>query len=341
MVGVVKELGSAEEPCYAARLAWPFMRVLKDDSRLPPGTASWLEKADGDQRVPIRVVHQLLEAAEKLTRDSTLGLKAARHTGQADGGALHYAMSTAENMGARISVLSRYARLVNDTLQVTVTEAGERAIVRVNNPIVLPKLALDYQLCSMLWKLLDAWPESMATDLDVWFPYPEPTELDEYRLTLQSARLHFNAEFSGFGVAKSLLAAPQRTADSSLHRIVSRHAEHELAALPRTKSLGERVRELLITDLPSGNANAVRIAKKLEMSRRTLNRRLEQEQTSFRELLDDVRKQLALRYLSTRDMSIPDIALLTGFSEAAAFHRAFRRWTDQTPSEYRRAHRGR
>lgn len=337
----MKELGSPDEPCYAARLAWPFMRVLKDERRLPPGTASWLENADGDQRVPIRVVHQLLEAAEKLTRDPTLGLKAARETAQADGSALYYAMSTAETMGARLSVLSRYARLVNDTLQVTVSEEGERAIVRVANPIVLPKLALDFQLCSMIWRLLVAWPESMATDLDVFFPYPAPSELLEYQQTLPNARLHFGTGFSGFGVAKSLLAAPQRTADRALHQIVSRHAEHELAALPRTKSLGERVRELLITELPSGNASAIRIAKKLDMSRRTLNRRLEQEHTSFRGLLDDVRKQLALRYLSTRDLSIPDIALLTGFSEAAAFHRAFRRWTDQTPSEYRRAHRGR
>ena len=55
------------------------MRVLKHERRLPPGTASWLEQADGDQRVPIRVVHQLLEAAEKFTGQiPTLGLKAAR-----------------------------------------------------------------------------------------------------------------------------------------------------------------------------------------------------------------------------------------------------------------------
>jgi AraC-like DNA-binding protein len=317
------------------------MRVLKDERRLPPGAADWLEKADGDQRVPIRVVHQLLEAAEKLTRDPTLGIKASRETAASDGSALYYAMSTAETMGERITVLARYARLVNDTLQITVTEEGPRAIVRVDNPIVLPKLALDFQLCAMLVRLFMAWPESMPRDLDVWFPYPEPAQLDEYRTTLPEARLHFGAAFSGFGVAKELLTARQRTADSSLHRIIARHAEHELAALPRTKSLGERVREHLINDLASGNGSAVRIAKKLDMSRRTLNRRLEQEQTSFRVLLDEVRKQLALRYLSTRDMSIPDIALLTGFSEAAAFHRAFRRWTNQTPTEYRRAHRGR
>ncbi len=337
----MRELGSTDEPCYAARLAWPFMRVLKDERLLPPGALSWLENADGDQRVPIRVVHQLLGAAEKLTRDPYLGLRAARETTEADGSALYYAMSTAETMGDRIAVLARYARLVNDTLQITLVEEGARAVVRVENPIVLPRLALDFQIGSMLVRLSMAWPESMPRDLDVWFPYPEPAQLDEYRATLPNARLHFGAAFSGFGVARELLAARQRTADPSLHRIIARHAENELAALPRTKSLAERVREHLINDLASGNGSAVRIARKLEMSRRTLNRKLEQEQTSFRVLLDDVRKQLALRYLSTRDMSIPDIALLTGFSEAAAFHRAFRRWTNQTPTEYRRAHRGR
>jgi AraC-like DNA-binding protein len=72
------------------------------------------------------------------------------------------------------------------------------------------------------------------------------------------------------------------------------------------------------------------------MSESTLARHLEDEGTTFKALLDDLRRRLALRYVGLSQLPIAEIALLLGFSQAAAFHRAFRRWTDQTPLEYRR-----
>ena len=77
------------------------------------------------------------------------------------------------------------------------------------------------------------------------------------------------------------------------------------------------------------------------MSPRTLGRRLEHEGTTFKELLDDLRRRLALRYVGgARSRALTEIAFLLGFSQSAAFHRAFKRWTGQTPLEYRRERRG-
>ena len=77
------------------------------------------------------------------------------------------------------------------------------------------------------------------------------------------------------------------------------------------------------------------------MSLRTLARRLETEGTTFRELVDDVRRQLALEHVARRTASFSEITDQLGFSHVAAFHRAFRRWTGQTPLEYRRRAGGR
>jgi AraC-like DNA-binding protein len=74
------------------------------------------------------------------------------------------------------------------------------------------------------------------------------------------------------------------------------------------------------------------------MSTSTLGRRLEREETTFRDLLDDLRKQLATQYLTNPDLELAEVALLLGFSQSTAFHRAFRRWTGQTPAEFRRKH---
>jgi AraC-like DNA-binding protein len=82
------------------------------------------------------------------------------------------------------------------------------------------------------------------------------------------------------------------------------------------------------------------IARQLHISPRTLGRKLEHEGTNFKELLDDLRRRLALSYVGGHDLGLAEIAFLLGFSQSAAFHRAFKRWTGVTPLEYRRARRG-
>ena len=81
------------------------------------------------------------------------------------------------------------------------------------------------------------------------------------------------------------------------------------------------------------------IATTLHMSRRTMTRRLEEEGTTYKDLLDGVRKQLAVGYLTETSMGVGEVAFLLGFSQGPAFHRAFKRWTGETPMEYRAARR--
>jgi AraC-like DNA-binding protein len=108
-----------------------------------------------------------------------------------------------------------------------------------------------------------------------------------------------------------------------------------LAELPRAHSLTERVRELLAAQLPHGPSLG-QIARQVSMSERTLARHLEDEGTTYKALLEDLRRRLALRYVRRSELPFAEIAGLLGFSQAAAFHRAFRRWTGKTPLEYRR-----
>ena len=76
------------------------------------------------------------------------------------------------------------------------------------------------------------------------------------------------------------------------------------------------------------------------MSVRTLNRLLAAEGTSYRQLLDALRSELAARHLAGDDVSIAEVGFLLGFSELSSFHRAFKRWTGRTPAEFREEHRG-
>ena len=338
---------SPDEPeellCYSARLIEVFARALRAEGKLPLQVTSLIEGIDPDQRVPIASVHQFLAAFDAVVPDPDLGLRASRQMTLGDGGALDYAMSSAATLRDCLNVAARYMRLVNDAASVSVevaaVEGQELALVRVRNQVELPRTALDFQLCALLWNHGQLWPEGMSDTLLVSFPYPAPNDLSEYRLTLGGARLRFSASELGFSFPAHYLDAPLRSTDAKLHGVMRSHVEWILSSLPKVRSLTDRLRALLIEELTRGEPSAARVARRLFMSKRTLGRRLEDEGTTFSLQLDALRKELALRYLQTGDLSIAEVALLTGFSSSGAFHRAFRRWTGDTPRSFRIASR--
>jgi AraC-like DNA-binding protein len=132
---------------------------------------------------------------------------------------------------------------------------------------------------------------------------------------------------------------PLRGADPALSAIVHRRLEKALAERdrPEAVSLTARVRRLLVEGLGQTTLTPDAVAQRLEISTRTLSRRLAEENTSFRRILDEARCQFATALLHDRSLSVGDIAFFLQYSEPAAFHRSFKRWTGQTPRGFRRA----
>jgi len=96
------------------------------------------------------------------------------------------------------------------------------------------------------------------------------------------------------------------------------------------------VRLIIKNEFKGGEASLEKVAGQLGLSGRTLQRKLQERGTTHQELLDQMRKELAVRYLREPEMAICEVAYLLGFSESSALHRAFKRWTGKTPSEFRR-----
>ena len=119
--------------------------------------------------------------------------------------------------------------------------------------------------------------------------------------------------------------------------ILSEHAEKLLKNLQDSKTTRGRVESLLMPLLHTGDVSMDKIAETMAMSRQTLFRKLKDEGTTFEKVLDDLRHKLALHYLNGKKVSINETAYLVGFSEAAAFSRAFKRWTGKSPSEMRKS----
>lgn len=330
----------SDNPCYSARLLKPFMAVLEAEGRLPKAVRSWLESIDPDERVHVSAVHSMLEAAMRLSGDKLLGVKASKLSSIGDAGLLDFVMSSAPNLRAALEVAERYMRLLNDTLDFALEVDGERALVRLENKVALPPIAEDYQTCGLIASQASAWPEGILDDMDVWFRHEPPEDVAPYAAALGPARLHFHAPFSGFGFSSELLDAPLRSQNPKLHAVLRRYADLSLASLPKPESVTERVKTLISSQLASGNFSLESTARTLHMSPRTLGRRLADEGTTFKSIVDETRKSIALHYVAARDVGLSEVALLAGFTETPSFYRAFRRWTGTTPSQYRRKHRG-
>jgi AraC-like DNA-binding protein len=317
----------------------PFLEVLRGYPAISQETLAQWQEIDPDDRIPVTAVHRMLEATAELTGDPDLGLKAARRVSLGDAGALDYLLSTSPTVSDAVEVAGRYMRLVNDTLTVRLERGDDEAWVRLDNTVMLPRAAADFQAGGIFWNHARRWLGDAIGQVNVSFVHAAPTDRTEYERTFAPATVRFSAPFAGFLLKKSHLAVRLENADPKLHGVIAKHAQQVMSDLPRAESVTERARAIAAKELAHGNPTAVHVATELGMSMRTLGRKLAEEGTTFKEVLDDLRRRLALQYVAGRDLSLADVALLLGFSETPVFHRAFRRWTGQTPLEYWRNHR--
>jgi AraC-like DNA-binding protein len=126
----------------------------------------------------------------------------------------------------------------------------------------------------------------------------------------------------------------------STWRLLTHLCEQELAQLTRTRSLRERITQLLGPLLNGGREpDLEEVAARLKLPTWTLRRKLADEGTQFRAILNDTRRDLAMTYIRDTELAFGEIAYLLGFASAEAFQRAFKRWTGQTPGAFRRSQR--
>jgi len=330
---------SAAQPSYAACMLKPYARLLRRYAQIQPQLIDPFEAMDPDERVPIGPMLELLRGAVHLTGDEDLGLKAAREIVPGDYGAIEFVANSAGSMRQAIALLGRYLPLVNDALEFSLHVEDDRAFVKIDSRVRLPRAAADFQVAAFYVTTLQRG-HTMDPNFEVRFTHSMPADLDEYQRTFAPGQLCFDAPWSGFVFSANVLDQPFTSADPNLHHVMRKYADMLLGQLPKSESLSDRVRALIAERLASGSPSVTRVARSLGMSRRTLARKLGQERTSFSDLLEDTRRQLALRYVSSYDLALTEIAFLLGFSQSGPFHRAFKRWTGRTPREYRRSLRG-
>jgi AraC-like DNA-binding protein len=169
--------------------------------------------------------------------------------------------------------------------------------------------------------------------LAVELPYPAPVDLAPYRTAFRCP-VSFDASAASLLFASADLTASLPTANPVLAELHERFAGEYLRHFDHAQT-SYRAREVIVRRLPDGEPRRDQVASELCMSERTLQRRLEEEATSFLQLLDDTRRELAEQYLGRLHLSLAQAAYLLGFADQSSFFRACRRWFDLSPGEYR------
>lgn len=165
------------------------------------------------------------------------------------------------------------------------------------------------------------------------FTHAEPSYRAEYD-RIFGVPLFFNSHMNALLMDEAMLKMKLPRTNPYLSEILSARAEELIKSLQSSKTTRGRVENLLIPILHTGEASIDTVAGKLGLSRQTLFRKLKAEGVSFEKVLDELRHELALHYLNGKKASVNETAYLVGFSEPAAFSRAFKRWTGSSPRMY-------
>jgi AraC-like DNA-binding protein len=322
-------------------LVWPLAAELRalgfDADALCAGVGLTVDRlADPDTRIPFEDLIALGEAAMQITGDPAFGLHLAEHYRPSVFGVLDYLARSSLTMGDAIRNLCRYNRLLQDVSEASLTLEGARAVIseRTLGGAQLPPPMIENSLANLVvvGRELTEYP---LEPVEVSFTHQEPAYSAEHARIFRST-VRFGADRNAIVLRLADLDLPIPQADPGLRVILQRHAEQLLERVPRAARFSDRVRELAAAELKDGTPTAQSIARKLEMSERTLRRRLEKDGTSYEALLDGFRRELAELYLAEPTLSIPDVAIMLGYSEESPFRRAFRRWHGISPAGYRK-----
>jgi AraC-like DNA-binding protein len=300
--------------------------------------AAALSNAEG--RIPHELAVAIWQSAVRHGRDDAFGIHAAEKIEPGAFDVLDYAMRTSANLGEALERFVRYHRVLHDAAVVRLSLAGRDAVLSHELPDgtpMLPRQVAEFVVAA--WVVV----ARQATGIDfapreVRFRHARPAELDEHRRFFR-APIRFETPANAIVLSRDLLAAPLLRSDPGLCAILDRQVRQALERLPRSTGLSERVRLIVAEKLTAGEPRVTEIARAVGMSARTLQRQLERDGTMLRELVDTLRRELAVAHLRDTRIPIAEVAFLLGFSEASAFHRAFKRWSGQTPTQFRRSSR--
>ena len=296
------------------------------------------DPGDPQARIPASNQGRFLQYAADALNDPSFGLHLAEASNPRESGLLYYISSAAKDLWGTLALFLAYSKLVNESLRLEMSRLPDVAIVEFRFEGVSPQSVRHNTefWVAMIIKGARQISGRHIRPRRVAFPHTSGGNVTDFRQFF-GCPVEFGAPMGQIEFSSEALSLPVLTEDPHLLQILKPVCDE--AAKARGTAAGS-VRASVETEvqrrLPRGGAQLETIAKALAMSKRTLSRRLSAEGTNLSEIVDDVRRSLALEYVSEPRIPLGQAAWLLGYEETTSFTHAFRRWTGKSPSAARR-----
>ena len=321
---------------YAPLLVTMLERYGVSKEQLLAGAAEPPNLRDPSARLPLQDFVDIVRRAIKLSGAPWLGWDFGATLTLSSHGFLGYAAMSSETLRDAVELAVKFFRTRTTVVDLQLKVEGDTAILQLDElvalqdiqPFVVESLFSSFHFMGL--KLLGEVP----MDGELRFAFPEPDYYERMKPLIPVPVL-FDCAYNQMRFPAARLDQRLRFADPRLAKMAEAQCEQEMANIKSPPKLLNQVRRIILAQ--SGRFPSVdEAASDLHMSSRTLKRKLQQLGTSYQTILDDLRKGLAVEYLTQTEITVDDIAVQLGYSDASNFARAFRRWTGRSPSDYRR-----
>jgi AraC-like DNA-binding protein len=289
---------------------------------------------DPDARIPCTVwVPMLCRALEERPMKNA-GMRLAAVTPIGAFPLIDYLIVTSRNVGEGLERLARYLRL-GEAPSIPCLQEGDdpiRVLFEGRDTPMSAEFSVTLNVLHFREETEDRFRAAYAS-----FSHT-PDDVAEMERVL-GCPVHTGASWNGWALSRETWQLPLRRRDPVLGGLLQRQADEAIGRLPPMDGVALDVRRALASRVGGGDTRIQAVARTLATSARSLQRRLAAAGCSYQQLLDLARKDAAERYLSESPLSIGEVAYLLGYSEPAAFNRAFRRWHHETPQAFRKRRR--
>ncbi|WP_255859640.1 AraC family transcriptional regulator [Bacterioplanoides sp. SCSIO 12839] len=291
--------------------------------------------SDRNARTPHAAQPVFWQVLEDESGDADIGLHLGEHLPAYQGQVLQYLFLSSPTFGDGLNRSLNYQRLLSDASQSSLGHEGDEIYIRVGTATDLTSSLRHLSECMVLGliQFFQHVTDNAFRPSRIHFSHQKPSSDAEHQRIFQCPVIFEAAEVRIY-FDQSLMAQPSSHAEPELLQLHEKLASEHVAKLER-QDIVSKVYKVFGEMLETGQVSLDDVAARLEIKPRTLRTRLTEAGTNFNQLLANYRCNLAKRLLAGTDESIDEIVYLTGFSEPSTFYRAFKRWTEQTPVEYR------
>lgn len=293
-------------------------------------------QVSANTRITFSCWWSVLERMQQRYPQANIALELGKHIRPAHLGVLGYLVLACDTTAEALQEFERYQGLLHDGDRAQATAVNGSVMISWSKDFALNHPLSDQVLvCGMVSFMRRMTGLNDLKAEEMRFAIKEPAlDLSGYQALTES--LKFDADRTAILFDPQYLALPVRNSDPDLKLLLERQAETMLAVLPQQEDFIQQLRPVLLKALQKSRATSAYVASQLQMSERTLFRRLQSHRLTFKQILAQMRTELAREYLSARQLTLSEIALLLGYSEQSAFNRAFKRETGLTPRQFQR-----